>query len=336
VASDNLIFQDTAMSGRNRWAAKGAMLAGILILAGLILVTLKLGELEHFLRLAQQARPVWLIVALILQSLTYVSAAAAWHVPLARASHPISLLKLIPLGLAKLFTDQAIPSGGVSGNILVAKGLSLRGVPTRLVMAALLVGIIAYYAAYLLLVLAALAILWLHHQVHKGFLAAIAVFSTVAVVIPTAVIWLKRNSNRRLPVFFERFHAWSFLRKAIDEVPSSILRDPMIILKTTFYEAAVFLLDAGTLWVMLTAIGQEVPPSVALTSFMAASVAGTIGPIPLGLGTFEAVSVATLGILGVQIEPALTATLLLRGFSFWLPMAPGLYLAKREMRGTIV
>jgi hypothetical protein len=38
--------------------------------------------------------------------------------------------------------------------------------------------------------------------------------------------------------------------------------------------------------------------------------------VPDGLGTIEA---------------ALAATLLARGFTFWLPMAPGLTIARREM-----
>lgn len=83
---------------------------------------------------------------------------------------------------------------------------------------------------------------------------------------------------------------------------------------------------------MLHAIGHNVAPSAVFSSFIMASVAATVGPIPLGLGTFEAVSVTMLGLLGVPLEAGLTATLLLRGFTFWLPMLPGLWLARRELR----
>jgi uncharacterized protein (TIRG00374 family) len=88
-----------------------------------------------------------------------------------------------------------------------------------------------------------------------------------------------------------------------------------------------------TLWVVLLSIGQAVHPMVPFTVFIAASVFGTVSPVPMGLGTFEAVAVATLGLLGVPIEAALTATLLLRGFTFWLPMLPGLVLARGEIGG---
>ena len=59
--------------------------------------------------------------------------------------------------------------------------------------------------------------------------------------------------------------------------------------------------------------------------------AATLGPIPLGLGTFEAACGGMLSLLGVAIETALAATLLLRGFTFWLPILPGLWLARRAI-----
>ena len=56
---------------------------------------------------------------------------------------------------------------------------------------------------------------------------------------------------------------------------------------------------------------------------MMASIVVTMRPIPLGLGTFEATAAAMLHALGVPIEAAITATLLLRGFTLWLPLIPG-------------
>jgi uncharacterized membrane protein YbhN (UPF0104 family) len=41
--------------------------------------------------------------------------------------------------------------------------------------------------------------------------------------------------------------------------------------------------------------------------------------------------VAVLHLTGVSVEAALAATLLLRGFTFWLPMLPGMWLVRREL-----
>jgi hypothetical protein len=95
----------------------------------------------------------------------------------------------------------------------------------------------------------------------------------------------------------------------------------------------VFVLDALTFWVIFRSLGAAVNFMTAFVAFVMASVVATISFVPLGLGTFEASAVAILSLLGVGIEAALAATLLLRGLTFWLPMLPGVWLAHREMRG---
>jgi uncharacterized membrane protein YbhN (UPF0104 family) len=39
-----------------------------------------------------------------------------------------------------------------------------------------------------------------------------------------------------------------------------------------------------------------------------------------------------LSLLGVSVEAALAATLLLRALTFWLPMLPGIWFARLEIR----
>ena len=122
---------------------------GLVTLVALVLVVLHIGTIEQFARLAWTARPEWLLLVCVAQAATYVCASLVWRQALRRAGHPRSLGTLIPLGIAKLFTDQVVPTGGVSGAILVVRGLTRRGVPTNVAMAVLLVGLVSYFAAYL-------------------------------------------------------------------------------------------------------------------------------------------------------------------------------------------
>jgi uncharacterized protein (TIRG00374 family) len=96
----------------------------------------------------------------------------------------------------------------------------------------------------------------------------------------------------------------------------------------------VIMLDALTLTAMLLALGAGSMPLVAFAALVMGSVAGTIGVVPGGLGTFEAASVGTLVLLGVPSVQALGATLLLRACTFWLPMIVGVILYHRERRLT--
>ena len=85
--------------------------------------------------------------------------------------------------------------------------------------------------------------------------------------------------------------------------------------------------DAATLWVLIRALGISAAPG-RFASFMLSSLLRTFGFMPGGLGSFEAASVAALTLAGIPVPVALSATLLFRGLSFWLPMLPGLAFAR--------
>lgn len=78
-------------------------------------------------------------------------------------------------------------------------GLRRRHIPAQTAMAALLVGLVSFYTAYLTAALLSLGILWLHHQVNPALLAVAAIFSVVAVAIPATVLWLRHWSARSMP-----------------------------------------------------------------------------------------------------------------------------------------
>ena len=57
-----------------------------------------------------------------LRALTYVAQGAIWrHV--AVGAHPMSRTTAFKLSLAKLFADQALPSGGLSSSIVLTRAL---------------------------------------------------------------------------------------------------------------------------------------------------------------------------------------------------------------------
>jgi len=321
------------------WRLGLSWLFGLLILAAVVLVATRFTEIEHFAELARAAEPIWLLVAFALQTMTYMCAAGVWHGALRRAGVRQSFWSIVPLGLAKLFTDQALPTGGIGGTLLVVSGLARRGIPNGIGMAAVLIGMVSFYVAYLIAVAIGLTILYRSDALDLPMVAAAGVFVLVALGIPALVLavryWSRLKARDGWPSdaskWLSRLPAVSVLLSAMAAAPTALLRDPLPFLKATILQLLVFALDAGTLWVMLRAIGADGSPAAATAAFMMASLVATVGPVPLGLGTFEAICVAVLHIQGLSVEAALTATLLLRGFTFWLPMIPGLILARHEL-----
>jgi uncharacterized membrane protein YbhN (UPF0104 family) len=198
-------------------------------------------------------------------------------------------------------------------------------------MATLLLGMTSYYTAYLLAVAIALSILYSEHALDVLMLVGAGVFLLIAFGVPMAVLMVRRWARVWPFTLATRIPALATLLDAMSEAPSKTLRDPISFLVSTLLQFGVFVLDALTLWTMLHAVDSDANPLTAFAGFVMASVAATVGPMPLGLGTFEAVSTAVLNLQGQSVAAALTATLLLRGFTFWLPMIPGLILARREL-----
>jgi len=306
--------------------------AGLVGFLAVIFVALHFGSLEKMVQLVRSARPAWLVVALFVQAGTYISAAFVWRQALNRAGHPLPLRVLVPLGVAKVFTDQVLPSGGVSGTMLVVRGLIRRHVPAEIAMAAMLIGLVSYDIAYLIVVLASAGMLWLQQRLNLPLSIGVSIFVVVTVAVPAAVLGLKKWGKRRPIAWVSKCLGVTTLLRELTDAPTDLLHSPRLLLQTVGLQFCIFVLDAFTLWLAFNAIGEVPPLWAVFVSFAIASMVTTIGPIPVGLGTFEAASVGMLSLLGVSVEAALAGTLLLRGLTFWLPMLPGIWLARREIR----
>lgn len=310
-----------------------AWLSGALLLAALVFVVAHRAEEEALARLVAQARPAWLLTAVGLQALTYVCAAAVWQRALVREGVAATPWPLVALGLAKLFTDQALPSAGVSGSLLVIRALGRRGIAREVAVAAVLAGLMGFYVAYLLATLLSIAVLW-----HGGALSAVvlgpaAFLCLLVAALPLALLGLGGRALPQLERWLGRLPGARGLADTLRGASRSRWLAPRLLLETSALQLAIFALDALTLAVTLRAVGGPVDVSIAFASFVSASVVATLAWIPGGLGTFEGTCVAMLHLHGVPIESALAATLLLRGFTFWLPMLPGFALARRELGG---
>jgi uncharacterized protein (TIRG00374 family) len=310
---------------------RGWLLAALLI-AGIVVAVLHWGDVKQFAKLLTEAKPLWLLAALGLQLATYLGLAVQWWVVLRRGRSPESVGDLLRLTFAKHFADQVVPTAGVSGNVLLVDRLEALGVPRSNAVAALLLQIIAYYLSYALGALWVLVVLWWKSRMSMLLGAAVLVFLVVAAGIPALTLWLHRRGQERIPRWIARWSKAKHFFELIGEAPTELVRDPMLIACITLLNLAVFVADAATMQACIFALGLHAPLSAGYVAFMMASIAVILGPIPMGLGSFEAVSIAMLRLFGVPFEAALSATLLFRGFTLWLPLIPGGLLLRSEMK----
>jgi uncharacterized membrane protein YbhN (UPF0104 family) len=296
----------------------------------LVTAALHFGDLQKFADVVHSARPGWLVVALALQLSTYACVALGWSLVLRAGKSPLPIRQLIPLAISKLFADQALPAAGMSGNVLMIDRLIASGVPRGTAAAALIVSMVGFYATYALLALAALLLLWWRSRATPLLAGTVTIFLGVAFAIPAAALWLRRRGAGPLPPWILRLGFVRRMLETVGEAPARLVANRVLILRVGALNGLVFLADAATLAVCLLALGRAEPFSSAFIALVMASIAVTLAPLPLGLGAFEVVSTGTLRLLGVPFETALSATLLLRGFTLWLPLLPGFVLVRQR------
>ncbi|MBV9528667.1 lysylphosphatidylglycerol synthase transmembrane domain-containing protein [Sphingomonas sp.] len=307
-------------------------LIGALLVGGLVVAVLHWGEVKNFAKLISTAKPMWLAIAAALQIATYFGLSAQWWLALHRARTPRPHAALFRLTFAKHFADQVVPTGGVSGNVLVVDNLVKNDVPRGNAVAALLLQIIAYYLSYSLGALWVLVDLWWKDRMSWLLAGAVLAFLVVATAIPALILWLHKRGQGKLPKLVRRWSKARDFFELVGEAPAKLIRDPQLIGMLTVLNLAVFIADAATMQACIKALGVEAPLSAGYVAFMMASIAVILGPVPMGLGSFEAVSVAMLRLFGVPFEAAVSATLLFRGFTLWLPLIPGGLLLRSEMK----
>lgn len=320
------------LPGRTTRTVVASYLFGLIVFSALIGIVARLGDVERFFGLIRRLEWRWLLLCMVLQAGTYVCEGLAWKAALDRYGHRLSLARLLPLSLAKLFSDQAVPSAGLSGNAFFIAALHRRGVAPPTALGCVLYEAAAHFAAYAALAACSLLVLLLHHDARRWLLALTAAFVAVQAGVPLALWHVLRHGRlpeRALGTRLPRLHDWARMaRQAATDLPLG----PRLFARMSALRGAIIVLDAATLWTILLGLGQEISPGLVFSSFVTASMVMSLSPIPLGLGTFEATCVGMLHGSGIGVEAGLAATLLLRGMTTWLPMLPGVWLIRREMR----
>jgi len=304
----------------------------VLLVGALLVAVLHFGDLKKFAELLTKARPAWLGVALALQAATYWFLSAQWWLALKYAGSPLPMKELLPLTITKLFADQVVPTAGMSGNVLLVDRLCARGVPRENAVAATILAIIAYYVSYAVSTVAAVAILWWHGKLSLLLFGIAVLLLAVAAGIPAAVLWLRDKGENALPKWLRARQSMRQMAELIGDAPRKLVRDRSLIVQMAVLNLGVFVADALTMMACLLAVGEAARFGAAFVAFAMASIVVTLGPLPLGLGSFEATSIGTLRLMGVGFEAAFASTLLYRGFALWLPLVLGMVLSRRELK----
>lgn len=178
------------------------------------------------------------------------------------------------------------------------------------------------------------------HRIYLGAgLAGLAALVTAAALVylftkgEERVVRLTRRVLTRIPRVREA--AAEPVVRAIAAAVRNFRSDPRRMRRALSWATVNWLVDAGSLWCFLAALGHYADPVVLFAAFGIANVAAAIPITPSGLGVIEVTLPLLLAADGVTKGVAILAVIGWRFANFWLPIPVGAaaYLSLRLPRG---
>jgi len=298
----------------------------ITLIAGVFAAYLLATQLVNvsFSKLFEHANLAWSLLALVLSATTYVG--AAWSISgftLERLNWVRTFLVQVAGSFVILVTPAAV--GGVALNVRYLRRAKLSPADAAATVGA---NQVTSFLIYVVLVLISVAITGQSHAAnalkpHEWEYIALGVLALIALIV-LAIPAGRRQVRTRLGSAFSQV-----VPRLLDVAQK---RGKLIegIGGTALISIAYILCLAAS----IRAVGvSDVPLASVAVVFLTANAVGSIVPIPGGIGAIETAMTLGLTAAGMHSGPAITAVLLFRTFSFWLP-APAGWLALHHLQRT--
>lgn len=325
---------------------KGYFFPLILLLAG-ILIFSKKEQLLDIGRLVRNMKPLWLVAALCMQYLTYVTESFSYGSVLRLWRRGVSHVQMMRRIIVSMFIASTVPSLSLAGNIYIGKKFSDDGLTKNDAIQTTLIHLVTYYLSIFIFASFSYLYLWTHNELTVVEVAFFFIFFVFACFI----LWLGYYGTRKhgkLGVYYEKImrkvqgvarklfgeHEYDAenYKGAQDEGTEREKRPPVIVWGSLGWQIVRMVADSITLYFIFFGFGYDAHFGIVTVGFAMATIFGLLSIFPGGVGQYEAAQILVYGSLGVPVQIAVAATLVYRLLAFWLPIPLGAYLYKREGR----
>jgi uncharacterized protein (TIRG00374 family) len=291
------------------------------------------------------ADAVWLVVALLLECLSFVGYVVLFRTIFVRGKTRIGWRESYQITMAGVAATRLFATAGAGGIALTAWALRRSGMEPRLVACRMVAFIAVLYAVYM----GALVVFGL--GLYAGILSGPAPFAiTVIPAIFGLILFALFLGMTLLPGDAERrLSQWAaagsgrfarLVAKAVT-IPASAasgVRMALTLARNREWgllgAVAWWGFDMATLWACFHAYGYDPPPTAVIVMAYFVGMLGNTLPLPGGIGGVDGGMIGAFAAFGVPFEEASLAVITYRAFAFWLPTVPGA-IAYLQLRRTV-
>jgi len=299
-----------------------------------------IGNLGNIETLLLEMDTGWLLVAVSTQLITYLLNALILKVLLSESENNLSLFMLLKISIVIIFINQALPSGGLSGNGYVFNQLVRRKINGTQAFSALVLESICYYIAFLMLLFIFYGWYFMENEKVNFLIKYTAITGLVFYLFLTLAMSVLSNWRTVKSILY-RVRKFPKIRKYIEEVNlyglteskqgifKMFLDNKNNALIAIGLQVLIITSDVVTVFAILKGFHFSLPWSYVVLGLLLSLIIGALPVSPGSLIAYESGMTYFFTTLGTPVHVALVVTLIFRFLTFWLPMSIGFMLYKR-------
>ncbi|HET9719679.1 MAG TPA: lysylphosphatidylglycerol synthase transmembrane domain-containing protein [Solirubrobacteraceae bacterium] len=331
----SLTDQSSEQMPRVRFTRRRLVISVLFVVSAVALLYFVLPKLlglrETWNRL-QQGNVWWLVVAFVLEAISFVGYVLLVRAVFAERRDRIDWRVSYLITMASLAATRLLAAAGAGGIALTAWSLRRAGMPAGTVARRLVAFLVILYAVYMgTLVIDGLGLYLALWSEPAPFAITIvpAIFGAVVIVLFLVMALLPPDFDQRVARWTENTGQLGVAARRIAKAPAAAaagVRDALSLVRSrdpSLLGALVWWgFDIATLWACFHAFGASPNKGVIVMAYFVGWLGNTL-PLPGGVGGVEGGLIGAFSAFGVNVETAVVAVLAYRAFSFWLPTLPG-------------
>ena len=333
--------RDASAHGRHRRISFVRLLWLALLVAVVAAVATNFHEAKQIFDELRSARTPFVAATVVVEvlfvlNLTFFYVTTFWATDL-RASP----WRFVFITQASYFVNLVSKTAGIGGIAFYLQEARRTGQPVARVSAAYMAAYVLGYAAFLVVLVAALVLLYVQGSLTRAELVASGVIAAIIIVagaVPVAAISSRRALERVYLLALRPLNAVArFLRRPpLVDVESArasagelydaftfVRRRPARYVIPFLHALGIEVLAAALLYLMAHAVHANISVQQALSAYAISLLFSLVAITPSGIGFVEVSLSVLLVSFGVDRNAAIAAAIGYRAFEFWLPVALG-------------
>ena len=299
--------EQASKSERPKWIPSPRVLVGLVILVAVFFLAFHARSISHeavtVLRHFKVTRLPWLLVAFAAEGLSFLCYAFVQHSLLVEGGARIPRRDMVSLAIAATGLTNLLPGGTAPSSGWLVAQYRKRDIPMPLALWAVLAGGVAATVSVLLLTLVGASIAGLLPPVWIVLCSITLVAGTVAFIagvrhLDTVDRWFRAHHHGRSDRLVQR------ISKRIGDA-SKFRAPPALGARVLLLSVGNWGLDVACLIAAFPLLNLPVPWRTVLFAYAFAQIAGSLAPVPGGIGFVEGGMVGAFALAGTPVGGAL-------------------------------